>query len=182
MKYIPWKNRILFFGIRFDAPNSEYCGDYIAFKEQLIKYTENIIKDNTSSIVDNMNRYLVNKLHYTHSCCLDYETLKIENQRLSGSWIAGGGLMDKELKQENTDYVIERHYLRFLSCDYFHIVIDANGNLIYDSKDRFKTMANQKKYMNEDEVRYVTDILDAIKTNYEKSDLVLLQDDDDFIV
>lgn len=36
--------------------------------------------------------------------------------------------------------------------------------------------------MNVDKVRYVTDILDAIKANYEKSDLVLLQDEDDFIV
>ena len=43
-------------------------------------------------------------------------------------------------------------------------------------------MANQEKYVNEDETRYVKDILDAIKTNYEKSDLVLLQDEDDFIV
>ena len=43
-------------------------------------------------------------------------------------------------------------------------------------------MTNQQKYMNEDEIRYVTDILDAIKANYEKSDLVLLQDEDDFIV
>lgn len=182
MKYIPWKNRIFFFGINPDASDSEECYNYIAFKEQLRKYTENVIKDNASSIIDNMVCYLVNRQLYIHSCCLDYETLRVENHHIVGDWIAAGGLTDRELKQENTNYVIEGHPLRFLTSDYFHIVFDANGNLIYDSKDRFKTMANQEKYVNEDEIRYVTDILDTIKANYEKSDLVLLQDEDDFIV
>lgn len=182
MKYIPWKNRIFFFGISFDAPDSEECYNYIAFKEQLRKYTEHVIKDNASSIIDNIVCYLVNRDQYDHSCCLDYETLKVENHSLVGSWIAGGGLTDRELKQENVKFFLENSPIRFLTFDYFHIVFDANGNLIYDSKDRFKTMANQEKYMNEDKVRYVTDILNAIKANYEKSDLVLLQDEDDFIV
>lgn len=182
MKYIPWKNRIFFFGINPDASDSEYCGDYNAFKEELRKYTEHVVKDNTPSIVDNIICYLENKQLYTHSCCLDYETLKIVNHNIVGDWLAGGGLTDKELRQENTNYVIEKHPLRFLTYEYFHIVFDANGNLIYDSKDRFKTMANQQKYVDEDEVRYVTEIIEAIRANYEKSDLVLLQDDDDFIV
>ena len=182
MKYVPWKNRIFFFGVSFDALDSEECYNYTAFKAQLRKYTEHVVKDNTSSIVDNIICYLENKQFYIHSCCLDYETLKIVNHHIVGDWLAVGGLTDSELKQENTNYIIEKHPLRFLTSDYFHIVFDANGNLIYDSKDRFKTMANQQKYMNEDEIRYVTDILDAIKVNYEKSDLVLLQDEDDFIV
>lgn len=182
MKYIPWKNRIFFFGIDFNAPDSEECYNYIVFKEQLRRYTEYVIKDNSSSIIDSIDRYLMNKNTYIHSCCLDYETLRVENHNLVGNWLAGGCLTDRELKQENTNYVIERLPIRFLTHDFFHIVFDANGNLIYDSKDRFKTMTNQLKYMNEDNVRYVTDILDAIKANYEKSDLVLLQDEDDFIV
>ena len=182
MKYIPWKNRIFFFGICFDAPDIDYCHNYDVFKEQLRKYTENVVKDNATSIVDCMHRYLVNRLEYTHSCCLDYETLRVENYHLVGDWIAGGGLTDAELKKENVKYFLENRPVRFLTSDYFHIVFDANGNLIYDSKDKFKTMANQQKYMEEDETRYITDILDAIKANYEKSDLVLLQDEDDFIV
>ena len=182
MKYIPWKNRIFFFGFGYDTLSSKECYNYTAFKEELRKYTEHVIKDNASSIIDCIVRYLIGGRGYMHSCCLDYETLKVENHNLAGNWIACGGLTDRELKQENTNYVIERHPIRFLTSDYFHIVFDANGNLIYDSKDRFKTMANQEKYMNEDKVRYVTDILNAIKANYEKSDLVLLQDEDDFIV
>lgn len=113
---------------------------------------------------------------------LNYETLKVENHNLAGSRIAGGGLTDRELNQENVKFFLENNPIHFLTSDYFHIVFDANGNLIHDSKDRFKTMANQQKYMNADKARYVTDILDAIKANYEKSDLVLLQDEDDFFV
>lgn len=113
---------------------------------------------------------------------LNYETLKVENHNLVGSRIAGGGLTDRELKQENVKFFLENNPIHFLPSDYFHIVFDANGNLIHDSKDRFKTMANQQKYMNADKARYVTDILDAIKANYEKSDLALLQDEDDFFV
>lgn len=99
MKYIPWKNRIFFFGINPDAPDSEYCGDYNAFKEELRKYTEHVVKDNTSSIVDNIICYLENKQLYTHSCCLDYETIKIVNHNIVGDWLAGGGLTDSELKK-----------------------------------------------------------------------------------
>lgn len=113
---------------------------------------------------------------------LDYETLKVENHNLVGGWIAGGGLTDRELKQEDVKFFLENNPIHFLTSDYFHIVFDANGNLIHDSKDRFETMANRQKYMNVDKVRYVTDILDAIKANCGKSDLVLLQDEDDFIV
>lgn len=182
MKYVPWKNRIFFFGVSFDAPDSEECYNYTAFKAQLRRYTEHVIKDNASSIIDNIVCYLVNRPHYVHSCCLDYETLRVENHHIVGDWIAGGGLTDSELKKESVNYFLENRPVRFLTSNYFHIVFDANGNLIYDSKDRFKTMTNQEKYVNEDETRYVKDILDAIKTNYEKSDLVLLQDEDDFIV
>lgn len=182
MKYVPWKNRIFFFGFGYDTLNSEKCYNYTTFKEQLSKYTEHVIKDNASSIIDCIVRYLASRSEYTHSCCLDYETLRIENNRLMGNWLATGGLRDIELKEENTKYVIDGHLIRFLNSSFFHIVFDANGNLIYDSKDKFKTMANQIKYMEEDEHRYVNDILDAIKASYEKSDLMILQDEDDFIV
>lgn len=182
MKYVPWKNRIFFFGFSYDTLNSKKCYDYTAFKEQLRKYTEHVIKDNTSSIIDCIIRYLMGGRGYMHSCCLDYESLRVENNNLVGDWIAGGGLNDLELRKENVNFFLENRPINFLNSSFFHIVFDANGNLIYDSKDKFKTMANQKKYMEDDERRYVAEILDAIKTNYEKSDLVLLQDEDDFIV
>ena len=92
-------------------------------------------------------------------------------------------IVSASFKENVSAYPVTNCLLGFLESEYFHLVFNANGDILYDSKEKFGTMKAQKEYMETDLTQYLNDILAAIKDGNKKEDnTVILTDEDDFIV
>lgn len=164
---IPWKNRIVLFGT--DA--YEHRNKLL---EKISRYASEVDKDNSESIRKAFVKYFFRNAEYSHySCCIDMSTLHMKCGSVNADWLGTGGLSESLIIEEKPEsYAIKDMDLIFPRCSVYTIAFNLNGDILFDTIEKYGTMQNQ---MN-------ADFMNTLIENNQKDLALLLQDEDDFIV
>lgn len=115
-----------------------------------------------------------------HSCCLAFNTMRVEGNNIEASWIEGGGLTnlhkeydkvkDTEFSYTYDDYEIRELSVRFFNdYDYQVIGMTLDGKIVMDTFKEYGHKEDIKRHMQElgDHI-YSEKFLETVKENYQK--------------
>lgn len=125
MYTVPWEKRIICIGVS--------CNN----KNQLIADMEHHVQDKPYS-EGNYKRFIAAQRNYGHySCCLDFDTITVDGDGFSGSWISTGGLSDPPMFALNFDRYANREKVSFFARqpNTFCMLLNMTGQLLYTTDD-----------------------------------------------
>ena len=174
---IPWKNRIVLFG----TDDIEYHNKLI---DKISKYASEIVRDNYESIRKTFVKYFFKNAEYSqYSGCIDMSTLHIDSGNVNADWLGTGGLYEESIIDEKPeDYAIRDMGLLFPKCSIYTIAFNLNGDILFDTLEKYGSIENQMNELRHDGDAYHFDFMNTIIENSRKDPSFLLQDEDDFIV
>lgn len=177
MKYIPWKNRIVLFGTDADEHRNRLL-------EKISRYASEVERDNSESIYRAFVKYFFKNAEYSHySGCIDIATLHMKGESVNADWLGTGGLSEAEIIEENPEhYAIRDMGLLFPRCSVYTIAFNLNGDILFDTVEKYGTIQNQMDELRHDCDAYLMNFMNTIIENNQKDNSLLLQDEDDFIV
>lgn len=174
---IPWKNRIVLFGTdAIDHRNK--------LIEKISRYASEVDRDNSDSIRKAFVKYFFKNAEYSHySGCIDMGTLHIKGGSVNADWLGTGGLNEELIIEEKPEcYAIKDMGLLFPRCSIYTIAFNLNGDILFDTIEKYETIENQMNELRHDCDAYHLDFMNTIIENNQKDPALLLQDEDDFIV
>lgn len=177
MKYIPWKNRIVLFGTDADEHRNKLL-------EKISRYASEVVRDNSDSIRKVFTKYFFENAEYSqYSGCIDISTLHIDGGNVNADWLGTGGLYEESIIEEKPEsYAIKDMGLLFPKCSIYTIAFNLNGDILFDTVEKYGTIQNQMDELRHNCDAYHLDFMNTIIENNQKDTSLLLQDEDDFIV
>ena len=177
MKYVPWKNRIVLFGTDADEHRKKLL-------EKISRYASEVVKDNSESIRKAFVKYFFRNAEYSYySGCIDISTLHMKDESVNADWLGTGGLSETEIIEEKPEnYAIRDMGLLFPRCSVYTIAFNLNGDILFDTVEKYGTIQNQMDELRHDCDAYLVNFMNTIIENNQKDPSFLLQDEDDFIV
>lgn len=177
MKYIPWKNRIILFGTDADEHRNKLL-------EKISRYASEVDRDNSDSIRKTFLKYFFENAEYSqYSGCIDISTLHIDGGNVNADWLGTGGLYEELIIEEKPEcYAIKDMGLLFPKCSIYTIAFNLNGDILFDTVEKYGTIQNQMDALRHDSDAYHIDFMNTLIENNQKDPALLLQDEDDFIV
>lgn len=177
MKYVPWKNRIVLFGT--DA--GEHRNRLL---EKISRYAGEVDRDNPESIRKAFVKYFFRNAEYScYSGCIDIGTLRMNGENIVADWLGTGGLSEPEIIEENPEhYAINDMGLPFPKCSAYTIAFNLNGDILFDTVEKYGTMQSRTDGLRNDRDACPVNFMNTLIENNQKDPVLLLQDEDDFIV
>lgn len=177
MKYVPWKNRIVLFGTDADEHRNKLL-------EKISRYASEVVRDNSDSIRKVFAKYFFENAEYSqYSGCIDISTLHIDGGNVNADWLGTGGLYEESIIEEKPEsYAIKDMGLLFPKCSIYTIAFNLNGDILFDTVEKYGTIQNQMDELRHNCDAYHLDFMNTIIENNQKDPALLLQDEDDFIV
>ena len=174
---IPWKNRIVLFGTDADEHRNKLL-------EKISRYASEVVRDNSDSIRKVFAKYFFENAEYSqYSGCIDISTLHIDGGNVNADWLGTGGLYEESIIEEKPEsYAIKDMGLLFPKCSIYTIAFNLNGDIIFDTVEKYGTIQNQMDELRHNCDAYHLDFMNTIIENNQKDPALLLQDEDDFIV
>lgn len=174
---IPWKNRIILFGTNADEHRNKLIG-------KISRYASEVDRDNSESVRKAFVKYFFKNAEYSqYSGCIDMSTLHIESGNVNANWLGTGGLYEESIIEEKPkNYAIINMSLLFPRCPIYTIAFNLNGDILFDTIEKYGSIENQMDELHLNFVAYHNDFMNTIIENNQKDPSLLLQDEDDFIV
>lgn len=170
-----WEDWIIFLG--FDG--DQYDNTMSVVKMWNGRLTESgLNKDNLSQLKHWLFYRSYTRIY--HSCCLAFNTMRVEGNNIEADWIEGGGLTnlykeydkvkDKEFSYTYDDYDIRELAVRFFNdYDYQVIGMTLDGKIVMDTFKKYGHREDIKRRMQElGEHNYSEEFLETIRENYQK--------------
>ena len=172
---LQWQDWIVFLGFSGD----QYDNTMSVIKMWNERIAESgITKDN----LEQLSKWLFYR-SYTrvwHSCCLSYESMRVENCNIVGNWIDGGGLVDLGNAYDNVkntefsdffnNYSVRNLPVHFFNDnDYQVIGMTLDGKVVMDTFQNYGHKEDITRRMNElGDLGYCNEFLKTVKENYQK--------------
>lgn len=174
---IPWKNRIVLFGTDADEHRNKLL-------EKISRYASEVVRDNSDSIRKVFAKYFFENAEYSqYSGCIDMSNLHIDGGNVNADWLGTGGLYEESIIEEKPEsYAIKDMGLLFPKCSIYTIAFNLNGDILFDTVEKYGTIQNQMDELRHNCDAYHLDFMNTIIENNQKDPALLLQDEDDFIV
>lgn len=174
---IPWKNRIVLFGTDADEHRNKLL-------EKISRYASEVVRDNSDSIRKVFAKYFFENAEYSqYSGCIDISTLHIDGGNVNADWLGTGGLYEESIIEEKPEsYAMKDMGLLFPKCSIYTIAFNLNGDILFDTVEKYGTIQNQMNELRHNCDAYHIDFMNTIIENNQKDSSLLLQDEDDFIV
>lgn len=172
---LQWQDWIVFLGFQGD----QYDNTMSVIKMWNDRIAESgITKDN----LDQLSKWLFYR-SYTricHSCCLSFESMRVEGCNIAANWIDGGGLVDlgnaydrvknTELSDFFNIYSVRNLPVHFFNDnDYQVIGMTLDGKVVMDTFQKYGRKDDITRRMNElGDIAYSNEFLETVKENYQK--------------
>ena len=170
-----WEDWIIFLG--FD-------GDQYDNTMSVIKMWNSLLAESglTKKNLEQLTKWLF-YAPYTriwHSCCLSFDSIRVEGGNIEANWIDGGGLgnlpkdydkvKDKEFSDSFDDYDIRHLVVHFFNaCDYQVIGMTMDGKIVMDTFQKYGHNKDIRRRMRElGDHSYCNEFLETVKENYQK--------------
>lgn len=102
---------------------------------------------------------------------------------VNADWLGTGGLHEELIIEEKPEsYAIKDMGLLFPRCSVYTIAFNLNGDILFDTVEKYGTIQNQMDELRHDSDAYHIDFMNTLIENNQKDPALLLQDEDDFIV
>lgn len=174
---IPWKNRIVLFGTAAIDHRNKLI-------EKISRYASEVVRDNSESIHRTFVKYFFKNAGYSqYSGCIDMGTLHITQGNVHADWLGTGGLSEESIIEEKPEYyAIKDMVLLFPRCSIYTIAFNLNGDILFDTIEKYGSIENQINELRHNSDTYHIDFMNTIIENNQKAPDLFLQDEDDFIV
>lgn len=174
---IPWKNRIVLFSTDADEHRNKLL-------EKISRYASEVDRDNSESIRKAFVKYFFGNAEYSHySGCIDIATLHMNGESVNADWLGTGGLHEELIIEEKPEtYAIRDMGLLFPRCSVYTIAFNLNGDILFDTVEKYGSIENQMDELRHDCDTYLMNFMNTLIENNQKDTSLLLQDEDDFIV
>ena len=115
-----------------------------------------------------------------HSCCLSFNSMRVDGSNIVADWIDGGGLpdlskefnkvKDKEYSDFYEDYSIKNLPLHFFNDDDYQIIgMTLDGKIVMNTFEKYGHREDIRRRMQElGENSYCKEFLETVKENYQK--------------
>ena len=131
-------------------------------------------KDN----LEQLNKWLFYR-PYTriwHSCCLSFNSMKVEGCYIEANWIDGGGLTDlskayNKVKDKEFIYSYDYYQVRNLPVHFFNddnyqvIGMTLDGKIVMDTFEKFSNKADIRRRLGDQD--YCKEFLKIVEENYQ---------------
>lgn len=163
---IPWKNRIVLFGTN----DIEYHNKLI---DKISRYASEVDRDNSESVRKAFVKYFFKNAEYSqYSGCIDMSTLHIESGNVNANWLGTGGLNEESIIEEKPkNYAIINMSLLFPRCLIYTIAFNLNGDILFDTVEKYGSIENQIDELHHNFVAYHNDFMNTIIENNQKDPL-----------
>lgn len=173
-----WEDWIIFLGFQGD----QYDNTMSVVKMWNERLAESgLTKDN----LEQLTKWLFYRsfARIWHSCCLSFDSMRVEGGYIEANWIDGGGLVDlpnEYNKVKNTEFSdffatysvrdLPVHF--FCDDDYQVIGMTLDGKIVMDTFQKYGHKEDIRRRMNElGEHAYCNEFLETVKENYHKLQL-----------
>lgn len=170
-----WEDWIVFLGFQGD----QYDNTMSVIKMWNERIAESgITKDN----LEQLSKWLFYR-SYTrvwHSCCLSFESMRVDGCYIQANWIDGGGLVDLGNAYDNVkntefsdffnNYSVRNLPVHFFNDnDYQVIGMTLDGKVVMDTFEKYGHKEDITRRMNElGDIAYCNEFLKTVKENYQK--------------
>lgn len=173
-----WQDWIVFLG--FDGDQYNNTMSVVKMWNERIAES-GITKDN----LEQLSKWLFYR-SYTrvwHSCCLSFESMRVDGCYIQANWIDGGGLVDlgnaydqvknMEFSESyNTYSVMDLPVHFFNDNDYQVIGMTLDGKIVMDTFQKYGHKEDITRRMNElGNLQYCNEFMETVKENYQKFQL-----------